>query len=129
MVRVCRPGGAVLVASVPDRGKRFNAYADALKQADLIGKGRILSSFLLPRALKNLLRGPLGLEKGYPAALVYDIKGIAARMQESGFRCSVLDFPEEYWSPDFRRTRSNLVISVPGEPRALAEKAVFARAG
>jgi hypothetical protein len=117
------------VASVPDRGKRFNAYADALKQADLIGKGRILASFLLPRALKNLLRGPLGLEKGYPAALVYDIKRIAARMQESGFQCRVLDFPEKYWSPDFRRTRSNLLISVPGESQVLSQKAVWAKAG
>jgi ubiquinone/menaquinone biosynthesis C-methylase UbiE len=129
MLRVCRPGGTVLVASVPDRGKRFNAYADALKQVGLVGKCRILASFLLPRALKNWLRGPLGLEKGYPAALVYDVKQIAARMQASGFHCTVLDFPEEYWSLDFRRTRSNLLISVPGESDALAQKAAWAKAG
>jgi ubiquinone/menaquinone biosynthesis C-methylase UbiE/ribosomal protein S18 acetylase RimI-like enzyme len=126
MVRVCRPGGTVLVASVPDRGKRFTAYTDALKQTNLIGKARILASFLLPRALKNLLRGPLGLEKGYPAALVYDIERIAARMEASGLQCSVLDFPQNYWSPDFRRTRSNLLISVPGEPQGLEREAVWA---
>lgn len=112
MLRVCRPGGVVLVASVPDRGKLFNAYKHAWRQAGFIGKGRFLASFLLPRSLKNALRGPLGMEKSYPAALIYDAQGIAARMRQAGFPCSVLDFPEDYWSSDFRRTRSNLLISV-----------------
>jgi ubiquinone/menaquinone biosynthesis C-methylase UbiE len=129
MLRVCRPGGTVLVASVPDLGKRFNAYADAWKQEDLIGKGKFLSSFLLPRALKTFLRGPLGMEKAYPAALNYDMKRIADRMQESGFQCSIVDYPSDYWSRDFRRTRSNLVISVPGEYQPLDREMATAKAG
>jgi ubiquinone/menaquinone biosynthesis C-methylase UbiE len=129
MLRVCRPGGAVLVASVPDTGKRFNAYAAAWKQSKLIGKARFLGSFLVPRAVKNLLRRPLGMESTCPSALVYDIRRVASRLQEAGFPCRVLDYPDDYWSPDFRRTRSNLLISVPGEARPFEKKAVWAKAG
>jgi hypothetical protein len=76
-----------------------------------------------------LLRAPLGMEKDYPSALTYDMKRIAARMQASGFPCSIHDYPSDYWSRDFRRTRSNLVISVPGESRPLAREMVTAKAG
>jgi ubiquinone/menaquinone biosynthesis C-methylase UbiE len=129
MLRVCRPGGMVMVASVPDRGKRFNAYADAWKRAGVAGKGKLLASFLLPTALKNLLHRLLGMENDYPSALVYDMNRVAERLKDAGFLCSVDDYPSDYWSRDFRRTRSNLVISVPGDSRQLDREMVAAKAG
>jgi ubiquinone/menaquinone biosynthesis C-methylase UbiE/ribosomal protein S18 acetylase RimI-like enzyme len=129
MLRVCRPGGTVLVASVPDRAKRFNGYADAWRQSNLKGKVRLLSSFLLPRVVKNALRGRLGLELPAPAALAYDVKRIAKRMQDRGFTSHILDFPGTYWSADFQRTRSNLVITIPAEPHRLEQNPVLAKAG
>jgi SAM-dependent methyltransferase len=129
MIRVCRPGGTVLVASVPDRSKRFNGYADAWRQSNLAGKARLLSSFLLPQFVKNALRGSLGVKLPAPAALAYDVKRIAKRMEELGFSCRILDFPGNYWSVDFQRTRSNLVISIPAESRRLEQHVVLAKAG
>jgi SAM-dependent methyltransferase len=129
MLRVCRPGGTVLVASVPDRAKRFNGYADAWRQSNLKGKVRLLSSFVLPRAVKNALRGRLGLELPAPAALAYDVKRIAKRMQALGFPSHVIDFPGNYWSADFQRTRSNLVISIPAATNRMEQNDVLAKAG
>jgi SAM-dependent methyltransferase len=129
MIRVCRPGGTVLVASVPDRAKRFNGYADAWRQSNLKGKARLLSSFLLPRFLKNALRGPLGVKLPAPAALAYDVKRIAKRMQDLGYPSHILDFPGNYWSADFQRTRSNLVISIPAETNRAEQNEVLAKAG
>lgn len=38
LVRVCRPGGTVLVASIPDRAKRFSAYLEAWRRSGLAGR-------------------------------------------------------------------------------------------
>jgi hypothetical protein len=44
--------------------------------------------------------------------LDYDVAALAARLSARGHRCRVLDYPPDYWSRDFRRTRSNLLIEV-----------------
>lgn len=114
MLRVCRPGGKVLLASVPDRGKRFRRYLDAWRQARLAGKVRLLASLATPAFVKARMRTFLGLEHtGPPPALDYDLKTLCSQLDARGFRCRLLDFPDDYWSTDFRRTRSNVLIDVP----------------
>lgn len=119
LVRVCRPGGTILVASIPDRAKRFSAYLEAWRRSSLAGRLRLLTSLALPRPAKDVLRRLLGLEQqNQLISLDYDLEKLKRRLEAQGLVCQILDFPENYWSRDFRKTRSNLLICIPREWRA-----------
>ena len=67
----------------------------------------------MPASLRRL--GRRGLRRpaaGPPAFLDYDLRAIARALEARGLRCRVEDFPADYWSTDFRSTRSNLLITV-----------------
>lgn len=113
MIRVCRPGGKVLVASVPDAGKRRRALADAWRRAGPVGKLELALALLTPKPVKRIWHNLTGA--GWDDRIIlldYDLGTLTARLTARGHRCRVLDFPADYWSRDFRRTRSNLVIEV-----------------
>lgn len=114
LLRVCKPGGEVLVASIPDTAKRRYALWDTWRQAHLIGKLRLLLSLALPRPLKKILRSGLGLQRhGQPLFLDYDVGALKDQLEAQGLECQILHFSENYWSRDFRRTRSNLLLRKP----------------
>jgi SAM-dependent methyltransferase len=131
LIRVCQPGGEVLVASIPDTAKRLYALLEKWRQADdLLGKLRLLLSFLLgklrlllslalPRPLKNLVRSILGLERGDgPSFLDYDVGALKRQFEAEGLECQIVQFPESYWKRDFRRTRSNLLLRKPSRAKS-----------
>lgn len=110
LLRVCRPGGEVLVAAVPDTAKRFRACTEAWRQAGPSGKLRLLISLALPRPVKNGLRRLLGLQGERLVFLDYDLDDLKRKLESQGARCEILHFPDNYWSANFRNTRSNLLI-------------------
>lgn len=114
LVRVCRPGGEVLVAGVPDTGKRFRAYLEVWRQADFAGKLKLSISLAIPRSARKFLRRLLGLApRDRLVFLQYDLKELKRRFEAQGLECQILHFPENYWNRDFRKTRSNLLIHIP----------------
>lgn len=115
LVRVCRPGGTVLLAALPDAGKRWKAVAESWRRSGLKERLRLLGSPLLPRRLKKLLRRRLLPSDDRLTALEFDVRDLARELEGSGLRCDVRHFPEGFWSRDFRTTRSNLVIRLPAE--------------
>jgi hypothetical protein len=56
---------------------------------------------------RRVLRQPA---TGLAEFLDYDLEGIARALEARGLRCEVRDFPPDYWSDEFRTSRSNLVI-------------------
>jgi ubiquinone/menaquinone biosynthesis C-methylase UbiE len=112
LTRVCCPGGTVLVAAVPDERKRSVALRDAWEVSSVGGKLRILCSRTIPQPAKQMLRRLLGMGQTEPVSLSYDLKEVKRRLRVRNFECKLMDFPEDYWSRDFRRTRSNLIIRV-----------------
>jgi ubiquinone/menaquinone biosynthesis C-methylase UbiE len=112
LTRVCRSGGTVLVAAVPDERKRSVALHDAWEASGTVGKLRILCSRAIPQPVKKMLRQLLGMRQNEPASLSYDLKEIKRRLRIRNLECKLMDFPESYWSRDFQRTRSNLIIRV-----------------
>lgn len=120
LVRVCRPGGAVLVAAVPDRGKRVRRYLQAWREAGLLGKAELLVSAAVPQEAKQLLRRLFRLPRRQRLVFLdYDLKDMKRKFDERGLACDVVDFPPDYWSRDFRNTRSNLLIRIPLEHATL----------
>jgi SAM-dependent methyltransferase len=121
LVRVCRPGATVLIAAVPDRRKRWRALRAAWRRAGPGGRARIAAAVVLPRPLRRV--GKRALRRLWPGLrwetlvyLEYDVAALARALEQRGLRCRVLDFPDGYWSEDFRETRSNLRIDLPGYP-------------
>lgn len=113
LVRVCTPGGRVLVGSVPDRSRRWQARREQWRRGGWRGRLELAASILLPAPVKALLRR-LGIGSGRRlVALEYDLEDLRGRIARLGHDCRRLDFPTDYWSRDFRATRSNLLISVP----------------
>jgi SAM-dependent methyltransferase len=127
LVRVCRPGGEVLVAAVPDTAKRARAHLDLWLRAGLGGKLRIPLSLATPRRVKDGLRQFLGL----PPRLVlleYDVSALRQALRQRGLEAEILEYPATFWSGHFRRARSNLLIRVGagrdhGRPAAAAGRA------
>jgi SAM-dependent methyltransferase/ribosomal protein S18 acetylase RimI-like enzyme len=114
LIRVCAPGGEVLVGAVPDSAKRPEALSEAWRRSGIAGRLRLGASLALPRALKGALRRVLGRPPLDPLGILeYDLGALKRRFDSLGLECRVLDFPPGYWSRDFRRTRSNLWIRVP----------------
>jgi ubiquinone/menaquinone biosynthesis C-methylase UbiE/ribosomal protein S18 acetylase RimI-like enzyme len=120
LVRVCAPGGTVLVGAVPDRAKRWVRRLDLWKENGWAQRLRLLASLVIPPGLKPLLRRMgIGRSEG-PSFLDYDMDEIRRFIGSDGIRAQVLAFPDEYWNRDFRRTRSNLVLrKLPETPGSL----------
>jgi ubiquinone/menaquinone biosynthesis C-methylase UbiE len=114
LVRVSRPGGRVLVAAVPDARKRWPARRAAFRLGSFREKAHIVAASVLPRTLKRLARR---LAPWLPRApllyLEYDLAEVKALLEGRGLACTILDYPRDFWSQDFRDTRSNLLITVP----------------
>lgn len=119
LVRVCRPGGRVLVAAVPDTAKHLRGYWELWQRAGVVEKARLAISLVMPRAAKDTLRRLLGLSQDRLIFLEYDFGELKRRLEAQGLQCQVLDFPDSYWSRDFRKTRSNLLVRIP--PRKSAK--------
>jgi SAM-dependent methyltransferase len=114
MIRVCEPGGTVLVAAVPDVRKRWTARLDVWKRAGLAGKVCLPIWVALPRWVRRPLKAWLGRSDAGPAIyLDYDLRRLKDELDAEGLTCTILDYPDDYWSSDFRRTRSNLLIRIP----------------
>ena len=123
LVRVCRPGGVVLVAAVPDLGKHWRGIRTAWRRSGFSGRARLVASVALPRAVKRAAKSVLRRVAPGPrweslVYLEYDLERLAQDLERRGLLCRVLDFPDRYWSEDFRDTRSNLLIHLPGQTPA-----------
>jgi hypothetical protein len=114
LLRVCRPGGRVLIGCVPDHAKRWRKRLDLWKASAWPLRLRILVAPLVPQAAKRFLRG-LGGDRWRegPRFLEYDLEGIRSLLKQEGIAAEILDFPESYGSRDFQRTRTNLLITNP----------------
>lgn len=114
LVRVCAPGGRVLVGAVPDRGRRWHARREAWRRGNARDRLELAASILLPASLKVALRHLAGRAPGHRLVyLEYDLRGLRGRLGELALDARPLPFPGDFWSRDFRITRSNLVIDVP----------------
>jgi SAM-dependent methyltransferase len=112
MIRVCAPGGQVLLAAVPDTAKSARGRLLAWRRSSLGGKLRLGAAMVTPRPLRRLAQR-LGIVKKNPIAfLEYDLTAVKAHYEARGCHCRVVDFPADYWSRDFRTSRSNLLIRV-----------------
>ncbi|HKA34889.1 MAG TPA: methyltransferase domain-containing protein, partial [Candidatus Binatia bacterium] len=129
IVRVCRPGGQVLIASVPDTAKGAAAFGELWQTAGVVEKMRLLAAHALPEHARKVLRRLTGISRRDPIVLLeYDLKRLKSALTAHALDCRIVDFPDSYPSRDFRRTRSSLLISVPAEaavpaPARAAEKA------
>lgn len=112
MVRVCAPGGRVLVGCIPDRRKRWHRRLDLWNESGLAPRLRLLASLVVPPPMKRALRrrGLLPGQDG-PTFLEYDLAELRRSLASDGVRVEILSFPECFWSRDYRRTRSNLLIT------------------
>jgi SAM-dependent methyltransferase len=120
LVRVCRPGGLVLIASVPDERKRWAGRRAVLRRAPWTRRPLLLGYWCIPDGLKPSVKRALGRPaRDAMAFLEYDLSELARELVAAGHRCQVLDFPGSYWSEDFRATRSNLLICVGAPSRAM----------
>lgn len=114
LVRVCEPGGSILLAAVPDSARRWRRYRDIWERGDLRSRARLVAGLVLPRELKRRLRERVSHREGeHLRAIEYDLEGLRDSLREAGLECHLVDFPASYWSRDFRETRSNLLIHVP----------------
>jgi SAM-dependent methyltransferase len=116
LIRVCRPGGRILVGSVPDRGRRWRSRAEAWRLGGARERFALLGSVLLPGPVKSVLQRLSGHEPSRRLVyLEYDFDALRRRLEALGLACRVVDFPAGFWSRDFRLTRSNLVVEVPAD--------------
>jgi SAM-dependent methyltransferase len=114
LIRVTARGGAVLVSSVPDRAKRLAGRVELWRRANPLQRIILPVRWLLPRGIKRMARRALHRpDTGLPEFLDYDLQDLARSLETRGLRCKVIDFPANYWSSEFRLSRSNLLISIP----------------
>jgi ubiquinone/menaquinone biosynthesis C-methylase UbiE len=73
LVRVCRPGGTVLVGAVPDEAKRGAEFALLWRRADLRGKLRLAVAKLVPATVRRHLRRSLRRPEQEVAFLKFDL--------------------------------------------------------
>jgi SAM-dependent methyltransferase len=119
MLRICRPGGAVLIANVPDAAKHRAAVLEVLRHGRIAEKLKTLLSLAAPRRAKDLLHR-LGIRPTAMVLLEYDFAALQKTFEGRGFRCEIRHLPESYHSRDFRLTRSSLLIRVPAATRGHA---------
>lgn len=114
LVRVCAPGGSVLLAAVPDRARRWWRYREAWRRGGARARARLVAALVAPAWVKRLARRwmPAPEEEGL-VTLEYDLGAMRATLAASGLDCRVIEFPPTYWSRDFRLTRASLLIRLP----------------
>lgn len=114
LVRVCRPGGTVLVGAVPDAAKRHEEWRLLWRRGDLKQKAKLAVTALLPARMRKTLKRALQREPGHEVAfLKFDLAALAERYRARGLACQIIDYPADYWSEDFRTTRTCLLMQVP----------------
>lgn len=114
LLRVCRPGGEALVTSIPDVHKKFQGKLLALRRARWNEKWRVMLHLLIPRPAIRIMRRLFRLKPRYDLEyLEFDLDKMKKQLDAEGLRCDILDFPTDYWSEDYRLTRSNLLIRIP----------------
>lgn len=113
MLRVCSAGGKVLLAAVPDTAKRSKARRLAWRRSSPGGKVRLATAIMTPPPLRRLAQKSGIVKKNPMAFLEFDLQAIKSDYESRGFDCQLLDYPDDYWSKDFRTSRSNLLISKP----------------
>ena len=124
LVRVCRPGGRVLVGALPDRDRRWRARAEVWRRGTWRDRIELMASVVLPRAVKRALRRLTRIESRHRlVALEYDLEELGRRIRgiDPRLRCRRLRFPRSFWSRDFRATRSNLLIEIPSSGTAVGD--------
>lgn len=116
LVRVAKPGGQVLIAAVPDVRKRWRARREAWRLGGFRERAELIAAMTLPRTLKRLARRVLpGLPNAPLRYLEYDLRELETLLAGRGLACTIIDYPRDFWSRDFRETRSNLLIDVPSQ--------------
>ena len=74
----------------------------------------MLAAWGLPRSLRQLIRRAVGRPSVDPMRyLEFDLTDIARQLKAQGMSATVVDFPSNYWSVDFRTSRASLHIRVP----------------
>jgi SAM-dependent methyltransferase len=120
LVRVCRPGGRVLVGALPDRARRWGARAEAWRRGSWRERAELAAAVLLPGPVKAALRRRTGRPPRHRlVALEYDLEALRSHLHDldPALECRIVPFPPHFWSRDFRITRSNFVIDVPRRHR------------
>lgn len=110
MIRVCQPGGIVLVGDVPDRSKRWHYIRGELlsfKQPQFFYRWRRDIKRVLTMGLKSVGGQKLELVR---LPIWYDLKLLKRCFEKRGFSCDLMDqvAPLPFW---FYRT--NLRIKIP----------------
>jgi len=114
MVRVVAPGGRVLLGALPDVHKRGAGRRHAWRVGSASDRARILAAMVVPARVRGLLRDAVrGGEASPLRYLEFDLEALSALLRNRGVECATVDYPEGYWSRDFRTTRANLLITVP----------------
>jgi hypothetical protein len=122
LIRVTAPGGVVMLSSVPDTAKRLASRLDIWRRARATDKLTLPIRWLIPGRVKTFARRLLHRPAtGLPEFLDYDLRAIARSFEARGFPCEIRDFPGDYWSSEFRTSRSNLLIHVSKARRLDAE--------
>lgn len=111
MIRVCAAGGKILLAAVPDVAKSKKGRWLAWRRSKLSGKIRLALAMATPRSLRGIAQKVGIVQKDPMAFLEFDLQGLKASYESRGFDCQLLDYPSDYWSRDFRTSRSNLLIT------------------
>ncbi|MCA1779366.1 MAG: class I SAM-dependent methyltransferase [Xanthomonadaceae bacterium] len=117
MIRVCSAGGKILLAAVPDSAKSKKGRWLAWRRSNLSGKLRLTAAMVTPRPLRRLAQTAGLIQKNPVAFLEFDLQALKSSYESRGFHCQLLDYPGNYWSRDFRTSRSNFVIT---KPRSLS---------
>jgi|CXWL01.1.fsa_nt_gi SAM-dependent methyltransferase/ribosomal protein S18 acetylase RimI-like enzyme len=117
MVRVVAPGGRILVGALPDVHKRGAGRKHAWRVGGARERARLLAAMVVPARVRGVLRDALSSGEGSPLRyLEFDLEALTALLRRRGVECATVHYPADYWSRDFRVTRSNLVITVPRQP-------------
>jgi ubiquinone/menaquinone biosynthesis C-methylase UbiE len=117
LIRVCRPGGRIVIAAVPDRRKRFKARIEAWKSGTARERAHLLAALVVPSGVRRRmrrLRPNTSIED--LRYLEYDLGKLKSTIEQRGARCRIFDYPKDFWSRDFRETRANLLIEIPLRP-------------
>ena len=114
MVRVVAPEGRVLIGALPDVHKRGAGRQQAWQAGGVRGRAYILAAMVVPARVRRILRDAVSGGAASPLRyLEFDLEALTALLRRRGVDCATVHYPADYWSRDFRVTRSNLVITVP----------------
>ena len=90
---------------------------DVWKRASWMERLSLPVRWVVPGRIKQFARRVLRRPStGLPESLHYDMPALKRSLEARGLRCEIRDFPPGYWNPEFRTSRSNLLIHVPESP-------------